>query len=117
MSEHTEHLEHAEHPASDQHHAHQHIVPVRIYLAVFAVLMLFLFLTVWVAYQPLGNFNLMVALTIAMIKSILIVMFFMEVKYGSKLLWAFVGSSFVFLMIFFILTMNDYVSRGWHPGR
>ena len=113
MSEH--HEEHVEHHGDSRHHAHQHIVPVRIYFTVFAILMVLLFVTVWIAYQPLGYFNLPVALTIAVIKAILIIMYFMEVKYGSKLLWAFVSSSFVFLMFFFILTMNDYVSRGWHP--
>ncbi|HQR39557.1 MAG TPA: cytochrome C oxidase subunit IV family protein [Blastocatellia bacterium] len=111
----SEHQVHHDVPESEKEHQHQHIVPVSTYLIVFAILMVLLFVTVWVAYQPLGSFNLMVALTIAVVKGILIVMYFMEVKYGSKLLWAFVGSSFIFLMFFFILTMNDYVSRGWHP--
>jgi cytochrome c oxidase subunit 4 len=38
-------------------------------------------------------------------------MFFMEVKYNSRLVWVFAGSSFVFLFIMLLLTMNDYLTR------
>ena len=90
-----------------------HVVPTRVYLTVFASLMGLLILTVWVAFRPLGMFNLPVAMLIAVIKGVIIVMYFMEVKYGSKLLWVFVSSSFLFLVIFLVLTMNDYATRIW----
>lgn len=90
-----------------------HVVPTRVYLTVFAILMVLLILTVYVAFLPLGAFNLPVAMLIAVVKGIIIVMYFMEVKYGSKLLWIFVSSSFLFLVIFLVLTMNDYATRGW----
>ncbi len=90
-----------------------HVVPTRVYLTVFAALMILLVITVIVAFQPLGIFNLPVAMGIAVVKGIIIVMYFMEVKYGSKLLWVFVSSSFLFLVIFLVLTMNDYATRTW----
>lgn len=90
-----------------------HVVPTRVYLTVFASLMILLIITVAVAFVPLGYFNLPVAMLIAVIKGIIIVMYFMEVKYGSKLLWVFVSSSFLFLVIFMVLTMNDYATRIW----
>ena len=90
-----------------------HVVPTRVYLTVFASLMILLIITVAVAFQPLGMFNLPVAMLIAVIKGVIIVMYFMEVKYGSKLLWVFVSSSFLFLVIFMVLTMNDYATRIW----
>jgi cytochrome c oxidase subunit 4 len=80
---------------------------------VFAALMILLVITVIVAFQPLGAFNMPVAMGIAVVKGIIIVMYFMEVKYGSKLLWVFVSSSFLFLVIFLVLTMNDYATRTW----
>lgn len=90
-----------------------HVVPTRVYLTVFASLMVLLGITVIVAFFPLGMWNLPVAMTIAVIKGVIIVMYFMEVKYGSKLLWVFVSSSFLFLVIFMVLTMNDYATRIW----
>ena len=90
-----------------------HVVPTRVYLTVFATLMILLVITVIVAFQPLGFFNLPVAMFIAVVKGIIIVMYFMEVKYGSRLLWVFVSSSFLFLVIFLVLTMNDYATRIW----
>lgn len=110
MSEHAHH-DHA-HEGAHEHHAH--VMPVSTLLIVFVSLMVFMFLTIFVAYQPLGYFNLPIALAIAMIKATLVVLFFMEVKYGSRLLWVFAGSSFVFLLIMLVLTMNDYVTRGWN---
>jgi cytochrome c oxidase subunit IV len=100
---------------TDSHgpYGHRHIVPISTYLIVFAALMILLIITVVVAYLPLGYFNLPVAMTIAIIKGVLIVMYFMEVKYGNRLLWVFAASSFIWLLILFVLTLNDYATRGW----
>jgi cytochrome c oxidase subunit 4 len=107
----------SEHNETDAHSGIDHIVPVSTYLVVFVVLLVLLVVTLWIAYIPLGNFNLPIALSIAIVKGVLIMMFFMEVKYGSKLLWVFAGGSFVFLLIMLSLTMNDYLTRVWvHTG-
>ena len=104
----------SEHHHNDHGHGH-HIVPVSTYLIVFVVLLVLLVITVAVAFVDLGNFNLPVALTIAVVKGVLIVMFFMEVKYQSKLVWVFAGASIVFLIILLMLTMNDYLTRMVDP--
>lgn len=110
----TEH--HDAHGHDDAHgHHHPHIVPPKVYAMVFLALMVFMAITVAVSFFDLGYFNLPIALTIAVIKTTLIIMFFMEVKYGSRLLWVFVCSSFIFLLIMFFMTMNDYWTRGWSP--
>ena len=96
----------------DTHGSH-HVVSIRLYLAIFATLMILTALTVWVAFIDLGPLNLIVALGIAVTKATLVVLFFMHVKYSSKLTWLVVVSGFFFLAIMLGLTMADVVSRGW----
>jgi hypothetical protein len=59
-----------------------------------------------------------VAISIAITKATLVVLFFMHVKYSSRLTKLFVGMAFFFLLTLFGLTMTDYLSRGLHtyPG-
>ena len=90
-----------------------HVVPIKIYFAIFAALMVLTASTVWVAFLDLGALNTFVALGIAIIKATLVILFFMHVKYSSKLTWLVVASGFVFLAILLAFTMSDIVSRGW----
>ena len=90
-----------------------HVVPLKIYFAIFAALMVLTAITVWVAFIDLGPMNTVVALGIAVTKATLVVLFFMHVKYSSKLTWLVVASGFVFLAIMLAFTMSDIVSRGW----
>ena len=90
-----------------------HIVPVRIYLAIFAALMVLTGLTVWIAFYDLGPLNTLVALGIAVTKATLVILFFMHVKYSSRLTWMVVGSGFVFVAIMIGFTVADLLSRGW----
>jgi len=90
-----------------------HIVSIRLYLAIFAALMLLTALTVWVAFIDLGSLNVVVALAVAVTKATLVILFFMHVKYSSRLTWLVVVSGFVFLAIMIGFTMSDVVSRGW----
>ena len=75
-------------------------------------------ITVAVAFTNLGSLNFPVALAIAILKATLVVLFFMHVKYSSKLTKLVVGSAFFFLIVLFGLTLSDYLSRGWFvsPG-
>ena len=52
-------------------------------------------------------------MSIACTKGLLVVLYFMHVKYSSKLTWVFAGSGVLWLLILFALTLSDYVSRGW----
>ena len=90
-----------------------HISPKPTYYAIFGALMVLTAVTVTVAFVNLGVLNFPVALAIAILKATLVVLFFMHVKYSSKLTKLVVGSAFFFLIILFALTLTDYLSRGW----
>jgi cytochrome c oxidase subunit 4 len=74
--------------------------------------------TVAVAFVNIGVLNFPVALSIAILKATLVILFFMHVKYSSQLTKLIVGGAFFFLIILFGLTLTDYLSRGWFtsPG-
>ena len=86
------------------------------YWQVFAILMILLFLTVFVAYQHIDPWwAIIVAMTIAIIKAVLVVLYFMHVRYNSKLTWLFVISGFFWLLIMIGITLTDYKTRDWDP--
>ena len=91
----------------------QHVVPTRVYYAIFAILMLFTAITVGIAFVDLGPFNAVAALTIAVFKATLVVLFFMHVKYSTRLTWAVVVGSVFWLGILMTLTLGDYLTRSW----
>ncbi len=93
----------------------EHIVDKRIYYSVFGSLMLLLAATLTIAYIHLGKLNLVAAMTIAVIKAVLIMLYFMHLRYSSRLLWVFVLAGFFWMGIIFALTFSDYLSRGWLP--
>jgi len=93
----------------------EHIVEKKTYYKVFAALMVLLAATVAIAYIHLGKLNIVVAVTIAFIKATLIILYFMHVRYSSRLLWVFVGAGFFWLGILFALSFSDYLTRGWLP--
>jgi cytochrome c oxidase subunit IV len=92
-----------------------HIASVKSYVGIFATLMVFTVITVFVAYVNLGQMNKVVALGIATIKATLVILYFMHVKYSSRLTKLVVVSGFFFLIILLSLTMVDYGSREWTP--
>lgn len=90
-----------------------HVVPLKVYFAVFITLLVMTGVTTGVAYIDLGAFNPVMALAIATFKAVLVILFFMHVKYSSKLTWLVVSAAFFFLGIMLTLTMSDYLSRAW----
>jgi cytochrome c oxidase subunit 4 len=90
-------------------------MPKKVYFGVFAALMVLLGLTVWVAHVPLGAFNIYVAMSIAIVKAVLVVLYFMHVRYSSRLIWVVAGAGFVWLLLLFGFTMADYATRSWLP--
>jgi len=95
-----------------------HISPKSTYITIFGALMVCTILTVMAAFINLGDLNFPVAITIAIFKASLVVLFFMHVKYASMLTKLIVGVAFFFLGIMLTLTFTDYLSRGWNtaPG-
>lgn len=99
----------------EEHSATQH-VSLATYLIVFAALMVLLIVTVAVAFfVHAGDLNLIIALVIATIKAALVVLFFMHVKYASRLTKIFVSAAFLWLAILFALIFADYLTRDWLP--
>ena len=95
-----------------EHHEH-HIVQPITYIFVFGTLLLFTGITVGAAYVDLGPLNPVVALAIATFKAVVVILFFMHVKYQSRLIWITVGSGFFLFAGLVMMTMLDYVSRAW----
>lgn len=99
---------------------HTHHVSMGTYYSVFAALMILLFITVgaWYIDQhvvSLGRASVPLALAIAVAKATAIVLFFMHVKFSSRLVQIFACAGIVFVGILFMLTMNDFLTRGWAP--
>ena len=90
-----------------------HVVSRKIYLLVFAALMVGTAITVWVAFFDLGAWNDVTMLAIAVVKATLVVLFFMHVRYSGRLIALTVGSGILFLLILLALALSDYVTRGW----
>jgi len=88
---------------------------VRLYVAVFAALVFLTLVTVGVSYVDLGPLSVVVALTIAFTKALLVVVFFMHLRESSGLIWVVAGGGFFWLAILIGLTMSDVVTRGWLP--
>jgi cytochrome c oxidase subunit 4 len=90
-----------------------HILPPRVYYVIFAILMVCTYLTWQIAYFDLGPFNTIAALAIAIFKAVLVILFFMHVKYSPRLTWVVVIGAVFWLGILLTLTMGDYLTRGW----
>ena len=88
-----------------------HVVPKKVYFLIFGLLMLFTFLTVKAAFYDLGSMNVIVAVTIAVIKATLVVLYFMHVRYSDHVTWVVVAAGFLWLVILLALTMSDYIGR------
>ena len=88
-------------------------MPVKAYVAVVSCLFVFTAITVLVAFVDLGWINTPLALSIAIFKGTIVVLFFMHVRYNTPLMWVFAGAGFFWLLIMFSLTMQDYVTRDW----
>lgn len=90
-----------------------HVTPISVYLAIFGALMALTAVTVWVAYQDFGVWNDLIALVIAVTKATLVVLFFMQVYYSSRLSKLTVLSGLLWLVILIGITMADYLTRGF----
>jgi cytochrome c oxidase subunit IV len=94
--------------------AAKHLVPLRIYFTIFSLLMVLTAVTVGVSFIDLGAMNTVVAIVIAVIKMLLVVLYFMHVRYSTRLTLAVVAGGFFWLLLLLGLTLADYLTRG--PG-
>jgi cytochrome c oxidase subunit 4 len=93
----------------------QHVVPRKIYFAVFAALIVLTATTTAVSFIDLGPWNTVVALGIAFLKATLVVLFFMHVKYSPRLTQITIAGGLFWLAILLALTLSDFMTRGWLP--
>jgi cytochrome c oxidase subunit 4 len=93
-----------------------HIVPLKIYFTIFGALMVLTAITVGVAYLDLGFLNTFVAVSIAVTKATLVLLYFMHVRYSGRLIWVFAGAGFIWLLILFAFVLSDTMTRGWLPS-
>ena len=88
-----------------------HAVPRKVYVLVFVTLICLTLITVDVAFYNFGFINIYIAMAIAVFKATLVVLYFMHVRYSPKLTWIFVGAGIFWLLIMFVLTASDYITR------
>jgi len=92
----------------------EHIVPIRIYFVIFIVLIVGTALTVWAGFRDFpGPLNVIIALTIASIKATLVLLYFMHLRYSTRLVWVIFASALFWMALLFALTLSDYWTRGW----
>jgi len=89
-----------------------HVVSPRLYLLVFASLMVLTVVTVAASRYDFGAGNTVVALAIAVLKASLVVLFFMHVKYSGRLVQLMVAAAFLWLALLISGSLSDYVTRG-----
>jgi len=95
-----------------EHVAH-HIVSPAVYGMIFGVLMIGTLLTVGASMVNLGPFNAPIAIGIAVTKAVFVVLFFMHVKYSSRLVKLTVAAGFFTFLVLVMMSLLDYVSRAW----
>jgi cytochrome c oxidase subunit 4 len=93
----------------------QHILSPRIYFAVFAALVVLTLVTTGAAFIDLGILNPVVAITIAVCKASLVVLYFMHVRYSPRLTWVFIGAGVLWITILMAFTLSDVLTRAWLP--
>ena len=92
----------------------EHIVSVRVYITIFLALLVGTALTVIAAFFDFPwRLNTIVALTIAVAKATLVVLYFMHVRYSARLVWVIVASALFWMAILFAFTFSDYFTRHW----
>jgi cytochrome c oxidase subunit 4 len=72
------------------------------------------FLILGSAYLNLNGFNTPLLMTLALVQMVLVILYFMEARCASPLVWLFVTAGFFWFGILVTLTLSDYLTRAWH---
>lgn len=92
------------------------IVSARTYIVVWVSLLVLTLTTTGVAFIDLGGqWNTLTSVVIAVVKTVLVVLYFMHLRYSSRLTWIFAGAGFFWLVILITLTISDVLTRSWLP--
>ena len=98
---------------SEHNEQEHHIVSPRVYLAILTALLVGTAVTIWASYIDMGPLNPIIALAIACTKAVLVILFFMHVKYSTKLTKLTVGAGVFTFLILVGMTLADYFTRAW----
>ena len=98
---------------TDPEHVDHHIVSPMVYTVVYITLLACTGLTVFAAYQEFGVFNPIIAVGIACFKASIVILWFMHIKYSTKLIKFVVFSGFLTFLILVMMTLLDYFTRAW----
>lgn len=101
------------HDKPEQHEHEHHIVSPKVYLTIVLALLVLTATTVGASYVEMGVFNPIIALAIAAVKMTLVVLFFMHVKYSTRLTQLTVGAGLLTFFILVGMTLSDYFTRAW----
>jgi len=91
----------------------EHVVPVKVYVAVFVTLLVMTAATTAISGIDLGPWNTVVALGIAVFKASLVVLFFMHARYSPRLTHMVILAGVFWLALLILITFSDFASRGW----
>ena len=106
-------LHNEEHGHEPEQHSEHHIVSPAVYATIFVTLLICTALTIAASYLEMGPWNPVVAIAIACVKATLVVLFFMHVKYSSKLTKLTVGAGVFTFLILVGMSLSDYFTRAW----
>ncbi len=102
-----------EHAIEQRGHKEHHIVSPVVYIVIFFALLVGTAVTIGASYLDLGVWNPVIAIAIAVSKATLVVLFFMHVKYSTRLTMLTVGAGLFTFMALIGMTLSDYISRAW----
>ena len=88
-------------------------VSIKTYAFIFATLLFLTATTFVVSGIDLGGLNAVAALVIAMVKALLVALFFMHLRYSRPLMLVVVAAGLLWLGIMITLTLGDFLTRGW----
>ena len=98
--------------ATPTEHEH-HIVGPKTYLTILLALLVLTAITTSAAFINMGVFSPIVALGIACLKAVLVILFFMHIRYSSRVMMLTVGAGFFTFLVLITMTLSDYISRNW----
>ncbi len=97
--------------SASNHEHEEHLVPIRTFVSVWLALVALTFVTVGAAYTDLKHMSVFTAILIACIKSTLVVMYFMHLRFERRIFTWFFVAAFGTYAIFLVLTFADYYYR------
>lgn len=98
---------------SSGHQGKEHgLLPVKLYLAIFTLLLLMIFVNIGIAQLPIPSFwKTFILISVALVQTILVAVFFMELIHEDKFYTFVFGSAILFMLLFFTITLAELSGR------